>query len=145
MTPEPISDGPIPVAGHVLVDQRGARAAVAHAGHRLTGTGSSGRGQRVAGVPKIVKVQAEFTISSHHVTSRLTSTAPFGNAHHGPCRPLQRQDHGSQPLSPWAVPGPSEADQRHPRVTTPTPLWPGLPELIHDTGRVMPAPGELAL
>lgn len=54
------------------------------------------------------------------------------------------------PISLARAPGPSlgrprptNADSRHPRVTTPTPLWPGLPELICDTGRVMPAPGVL--
>lgn len=39
-------------------------------------------------------------------------------------------------------PRPTNADSRHPRVTAPTPLWPGLPELICRTGRVTPAPGE---
>ena len=54
---EPISDGPVAVAGHVLRDQRGARAAVAHAGHQLTGAGAGGRGQGVSRVAEIVEMQ----------------------------------------------------------------------------------------
>jgi hypothetical protein len=51
------------------------------------------------------------------------------------------------PLNPGPSLGrakPTNADSRHPQVTTPTPLWPGPPELICDTGGVMPAPGESA-
>ncbi|CAM5677616.1 hypothetical protein SGLAM104S_04384 [Streptomyces glaucescens] len=32
---------------------------------------------------------------------------------------------------------------RHPQVATPTPLRPGLPESICDTGSTMPKPGAL--
>lgn len=39
---------------------------------------------------------------------------------------------------------PTNADRQHPRVTTPTPLWPGAPPMICHTGGVMPAPGELS-
>lgn len=39
-------------------------------------------------------------------------------------------------------PRPTNADSRHPRVTTPTPLWPGAPEMICDTGNAMPKPGD---
>lgn len=38
----------------------------------------------------------------------------------------------------------TNADRRHPRVTAPTLLRPGLPESICDTGTAMPKPGELS-
>lgn len=50
-----------------------------------------------------------------------------------------------QPSGPsLGRPRPTNVDRRHPEVTTPTPLWPGTPRMICDTGRVMPAPGELS-
>lgn len=41
-------------------------------------------------------------------------------------------------------PRPANADSRHPQLTAPTPLWPGLLESICDTGTTMPKPGDLA-
>ena len=55
--PKSVRDSSVPVAGHVLVDQRGPRAAVPHPRHQLPRTGPGRRGQRVARVPEIVEVQ----------------------------------------------------------------------------------------
>src|SRR5690606_13162364 len=55
--PEPVGDGPVPVAGHVLVDQRGPRAAVPHPRHQLPRAGPGRGSQGVARVPQIVEVQ----------------------------------------------------------------------------------------
>lgn len=81
------------------------------------------------------------------------SRGPTGNSSRSlPCSWSDARcvDAWAQPVGGWPRPGPSlgrakptNADSRHPRVTTPTPLWPRQPELICHTRRV-PAPGELS-
>src|SRR5436190_13982920 len=43
--------------GGVLVDQRGPRGAVTHAGHQVSEAGTSARGEGVSGMAQVVKVE----------------------------------------------------------------------------------------